>query len=299
MKYLMSIVALVMSLATYVNAQEKPDEVVTYKTIGDVTLSLHIFNPPNHTKTDKTPAIVFFHGGGWNGGKPSAFYRQSAYLASRGMVALSVEYRIKSVHGTSPFESVKDANSAMRYVRSHAQEFGIDPDKLAAGGGSAGGHLAAATATLKGFDESSDNLDISKRPSALVLFNPAYNTSAKDDRLEKAKRRMGAKAKGYSDDEIRKLLTSFSPLHNLHKDMPPATAFLGTADKLIPVADAKAFQSKMQALGVRSDLHLYEGQPHGFFNKVKYYETLLEADKFLTSLGYLSGEPTLKNSEQS
>ena len=83
-------------------------------------------------------------------------------------------------------------------------------------------------------------------------------------------------------------------MHNISENSPPTTVLLGTKDRLIPVATAKKFKRMMEDAGVRSDLHLYEGQPHGFFNKARFYETLLEADKFLTSLGYLKGEPTLK-----
>ena len=117
-----------------------PDEQKTYKKVGKVELQLHIFNPKGHKASDQRPAIVFFFGGGWSGGTPSQFYPQCEYLAKRGMVAISAEYRVKSRNGTSPLECVKDGNSAVRWVRSHAEELGIDPSKLAAGGGSAGGH---------------------------------------------------------------------------------------------------------------------------------------------------------------
>jgi acetyl esterase/lipase len=262
--------------------EAKPDSIIEYKIIGDVSLSLHIFNPPNHLKSNKTPAIVFFHGGGWKSGDASAFYRQSAYLASRGMVAISAEYRLKTTHGTTPAECVKDAKSAMRFVRSHASQFGIDPDMLAAGGGSAGGHIAAATGTVKGFNEDSDDLRISERPDALVLFNPVYDNSEK----------------GYGYSRVKDYWQAISPLHNLDKNTPPTVVFLGTKDKLIPVATAQHFQASMVKLWVRSDLHLYEDQPHAFFNKARYYETLLAADKFLTSLGYLKGQPTLQRADK-
>jgi dienelactone hydrolase len=71
--------------------------------------------------------------------------------------------------------------------------------------------------------------------------------------------------------------------------------FLGTNDNLISVATAEEYRERMKNAGVRCDLHLYEDQPHGFFNKERYYETLFEADKFLASLGYLEGPPTLQN----
>ena len=116
-----------------------------YKTIGDVKLKMHIFYPEDHKPTDKRPAIVFFYGGGWKGGSVGQFGNQSRYLASRGMVAMCAEYRTQNRHKTTPFECVIDGKSAVRWARKNAARLGIDPGKIAAGGGSAGGHVAAAT----------------------------------------------------------------------------------------------------------------------------------------------------------
>ena len=117
-----------------------PDKMVVYKRVDDVELKLHIFEPPDRQANKPVPAIVFFFGGGWVGGTPTQFYHQCDYLASRGMMAISAEYRIKSKHGTTPFECVADGKSAIRWVRANAERLGINPDKIVAGGGSAGGH---------------------------------------------------------------------------------------------------------------------------------------------------------------
>jgi len=252
-------------------AEITPDQIIEYKQVGDLKLTLHIFNPPDHKASDKTPAIVFFFGGGWKGGTPSHFYSQSQYLASRGMVAICADYRTEQNAGTTPVECVKDGKSAMRWVRSHAEQLGIDPDKLAAGGGSAGGHIAAAMATLKGFNEEGEDTSVSCKPSALVLFNPVFDNGPG----------------GYGYDRVSSYWKEFSPMYNLDKDVPPTLVQLGTKDQLIPVATAKAYKAKMEELGVRCDLILYEGQPHGFFNNAKYKETLQAADDFLLSQGYL------------
>ncbi len=254
----------------------KPDKKVPYKTVtakdgGKDELELHIFEPKGHKPGDKTPAIVFFFGGGWRGGTPAHFYPQSQYLASRGMVAICVEYRTAKSHGTSPQECVKDGKSAIRWVRKNASKLAIDPNRLAAGGGSAGGHVAAACGTVKGFNEPGEDTSISCVPNALVLFNPVYDNSSK----------------GFGNDRVKDYWQQFSPMHNIKKSTPPTIVFLGTKDKLIPVATAKKYKELMEKAGVRSDLHIYQGQKHGFFNKHKYKETLQEADKFLVSLGYL------------
>ena len=122
---------------TTVRAQDiKADQVQTYKKVGDIELKMHIFEPPRTTKRSGA-AVVFFFGGGWVGGSPSQFFPQCRYLASRGMVAMSAEYRVRSKHNTTPFEGVRDGKSAVRWVRFHAAEFDVDPSKIVAAGGSA------------------------------------------------------------------------------------------------------------------------------------------------------------------
>jgi len=252
-----------------------PDEKRVYKKVGEVELKLHVFNPEGHKPVDQKPAIVFFFGGGWNSGTPSQFYDQCDYLAKRGMVAISAEYRVKSRNKTTPMECVKDGVSAVRWVRAHAGELGIDPKRIAAGGGSAGGHVAAAVATTKGIVEEGEDESVSARPDALVLFNPVYDNGPE----------------GYGHSRVKKYWEKISPMHNLDKTTPPTIVFLGTKDRLIPVKTAEKYRDLMADAGVRSELFLYQGQAHGFFNKSKseesYEKTVKEMDKFLTSLGFL------------
>ncbi len=259
-----------------------PTTTVVYKTVGDTELRLHVFNPQDHQASDQRPAIVFFFGGGWKGGSTSQFYPHCEYLASRGMVAMSAEYRVQSRNKTTPRECVMDGKSAVRWIRQHAQELGIDPQRVAAGGGSAGGHVAAATGTTKGFEEEGEDLSISSHPDALVLFNPVYDNGPD----------------GYGHAHVKDYWEAFSPMHNIDESAPPTAVFLGKEDRLIPVETAQEYKRLMEVNGRRCDLHLYEGEPHGFFNyknTENYTNTVLEMDRFLASLGYLSGEPTLQN----
>lgn len=251
-----------------------PNKTLIYKKINEIKLELYVFNPEDHKPSDKHPAIVFFFGGGWNGGTPSQFYPHAEYLASRGMVAMCAEYRVKTRHNTSPRECVKDGKSCVRWIRQHAGDLGIDPTKIAAGGGSAGGHVAAATGTLNGFEEAGEDLSISSRPDALVLFNPVYDNGPG----------------GFGYDRVKEYWQAFSPMHNISATTPPTIVFLGTMDKHIPVKTAQAYKRLMEEKGHHCDLHLYEGQPHGFFNyrNIEHYtQTVSEMDRFLTSLGYL------------
>ena len=260
-----------------------PDETIVFKTVpGKVTdLKLHLFYPEGYDTGKPYPAIVLYFGGGWNGGNAAQFYIQAKYLASRGMVAICSDYRTRSSHGVVPYQCVEDGKAAMRHVRQHAGKLGIDPNRIAAGGGSAGGHVAAATATLDQFD-AGENLNVSCVPNALVLFNPVYDNGPD----------------GYGYDRVKEYWEVFSPMHNIDEDHPPTIVFLGDEDDLVPVSTAEAYQQQLRELGIQSELHVYPGAPHGFFNwnrdktpdKELFVATLTAADKFLASLGFLEGQ---------
>src|SRR6185503_17153828 len=149
-----------------------------YKRIGDANLAVHIFEPPG-AKSNRA-AIVFFFGGGWTGGSPGQFEQHCRHFASRGMVAMTADYRVNSRHGVKPVTCVADAKSCLRWIRSNAARLGIDPHRVVAAGGSAGGHLAAATATLPDFHQPGEDKAVSSVPDALVLFNPALVLAAMD-----------------------------------------------------------------------------------------------------------------------
>lgn len=249
-----------------------------YKKTPQGELTLHGFFPADWTATDRRPVIVFFFGGGWKNGSFTQFVPQAEYFAGRGIVALSADYRIESKHKTAPDAAVEDARSAVRWVRANAGKLGIDPDKLIAAGGSAGGHLAACTAYLDGFDAAGDPKE-SCSPNALVLFNPALNLSA-----------AGREIKGAGGSDLRKAL---SPNLFVKAGGPPAVIFFGTSDRLM--ATGKEYVGKAKELGLRAELYTAAGQPHGFFNRPPWLEaTAKQADEFLASLGYLTGGPTVK-----
>ncbi|MFH1707241.1 MAG: alpha/beta hydrolase [Planctomycetota bacterium] len=149
-------------------------EIIPFKTIGTTTLHMHVFRP-DASGTDRRPAVVFFFCGGWNGFNATKLYPQSEYLASRGMVCLNAEVRVRQ-HGTTPAECVTDGKSALRWARANAARLGLDPARLAAGGGSASGHVCASLATIDGFDDPADDRTISCVPDACSFSIPAWTS---------------------------------------------------------------------------------------------------------------------------
>lgn len=254
--------------------QAQSPEIITYKTLDTLELKLEIIKPPGFDQKSSYPTIIFFFGGGWNSGTTTHFEQQAQYLVKRGMIAVLADYRVKSRHQTSPFESLMDAKTAIRYLRKNAAKLGIDPNRIVASGGSAGGHLAAATATIEAYNESNDDLSVSCIPNALVLFNPVIDNGPG----------------GYGFERIGEDYLFFSPIHNIRKGVPPTIFFLGTNDDLIPVETGKYYKTVMEKVGSRCDLKIYEGGRHGFFNPRNpefFKSTLNETDIFLQSLGYL------------
>ncbi len=275
MKYLDKVIisSVFVVLATASLPAQGTDSIL-YKQVDSDSLYMLIDYPMAYDASKSYPAMIFFFGGGWKGGNTGQFEPHAKYFASRGMICFRVDYRVKSRQGTSPFESLKDAKSAIRYIRAHAMELGVNQDKIIASGGSAGGHLAAATAVIQGFNETGEDLSVSCIPDALVLFNPVFDNGPG----------------GYGYDRIGEAYKEFSPLHNISEGMPPAVVFLGTEDDLIPVETARYFETVMEKVGSRCDLFLYEGEKHGFFNYRNYEiykDTRDKADEFLISTGFL------------
>ena len=257
-----------------------------YKTIGDLRLNIYLFKPEDHRQTDKRPAIVFFFGGGWRSGSPAQFLNQCKTLASRGMIAAAADYRVASRHQSTILQSVQDAKSAVRWLRTNAVRLGIDPDRIAAGGGSAGGHLAACTGVISGLDESGEDLKISSRSNVLVLYNPALvlagvaGEEIKGSSLEALVKRAGTEPE------------RISPYHAIAPGAPPTIIFHGTADTTVPFRTIEIFAAAMKAAGNACKVVPFEGRTHGFFNfgrgdSSDYRAVLQETEVFLAEQGYL------------
>lgn len=273
------------SLLSFVAAAQKgrdlgdASEVYVYKKTNEAELRAFVYTPDDHDANATRPAIVFFHGGGWRSGSPSQFAPHCRLLASKGMVAVAVEYRLTRKHGVPAWKCLVDAKSAMRWVRAHAAELGIDPERIAVGGGSAGGHLAACIGLgVEDFDDERDDLSVSPAASAMVLFNPVLNLAKIPDRY------------GWHGKNLKA-----SPQDLVKPGAPPAIIFHGTADTTVPYTQAEQFEKTMNEAGNDCRLVGFEGAGHGFFNYGRgdgsdYVETTKMMVDFLDELGYITAD---------
>lgn len=230
-------------------ARLEPTRKLVYKTAGRRQLHLHVFEPENHAATDRRAAFLMIHGGGWTGGNARKFYPVADHLARRGMLAICLEYRLANARtGTTVFDCVRDGRSAVRHLRRHAAELGIDPDRIVVGGGSAGGHVAAGTALLP-FDEAGEATGISCVPNALVLLNPVIDTSEN----------------GYGRNKIGERWQELSPVEHVVPGLPPTIVFHSTQDTVTPFAGARLFHERALAAGADCELVVHEGGRHGYF----------------------------------
>jgi acetyl esterase len=259
---------------------------VVYNNAGDRELKLELIEPTTGDEgtgdQEKRPAIVFFHGGGWSGGNYSAFRSRARRFAAKGITGVLVEYRlIGRKPNDPPVVCIQDAKRAMRWVRSHAEELHIDPERIAACGSSAGGHLTACVGMLPGVDDPQDDLEVSSRANAMIMFCPVLDNGP-DGGYDGGP--------GYGHERCGPEWKKYSPAHHVTKEAPPALVMMGDNDHLIPVATLERFQKKMQEANARCDLHVFKGT-HSFASENGNGPKTIELiEKFLVSLEWLREE---------
>lgn len=252
----------------------KPDEIRIYKKVAGRELQMHVFRPQGWKASDKRGCYMVIHGGGWTGGVPQRMYPFAAHYAGQGLVSVSLQYRLHSAKtGVTVYDCVKDARSAVRHLRSHAAELGIDPRKIIVSGGSAGGHLAASTALFDKVNEQGEDTTLSTTPNALVLLFPVIDTSKE----------------GYGQAKIGDTWRDLSPVHQVRPGLPPTITFHGTGDTVTPFAGAKAFHEAMLKAGNTSVLDVHEGGVHGYLMREEalLQDTFRKTDAFLKKIGLL------------
>lgn len=250
--------------------QARPDAMWTYKEVDGMELKLSVFLPKGYESSNKKfPAFVVYHGGSWATGEASWHYPDCVYWAKRGMVAVSVDYRLSKRDGVKvPLECVKDAKSAIRFLRKNATRLKIDSDRIVAAGGSAGGQLAAATAMIGSPETNDSSYDtaISCIPNAVILYNPYFNCAAE-----------------------------LSPPNFIRENLPPVITFLGARDPAIPVESLLEFHNSYLKAGNASEYYVGNEGKHGFCNGRNprnpfFYWSLELEDAFLVKHGLLTGK---------
>jgi acetyl esterase len=272
----------VASFACDAAAQDKfdgaPGKTYVYKNSAGKPRQMEIFFPPNHDAAgSKVPGMILFHGGGWSGGTLAQFRVACEYFASRGLVCATAEYQMLGKGGEKQLPTgeskkrvcITDAKSAIRWLKQHADELGIDPNRIITGGGSAGGHISALATLNAGLNDPADLQEIDTHVVAYIWFNPAFTS---DDE---------------KDPEV-------DVLQHQTACLSPAIVFFGDKDNWKLGWDAA--HQHWKELGVKSiELQIAEGQKHGFFNKEPWRtECLRAADAFLVKHGLLAGVSPLK-----
>ncbi|MDR9854686.1 alpha/beta hydrolase [Paenibacillus sp. VCA1] len=247
----------------------------TYKSAGHRDLSLYIFYPEEHSAESEKPAILFFNGGSFGKGPltPAQFQHQAKYFSSIGLVAICVDYRNGHDEGFTPIQAICDVKSAVRWVRDHHAELGVNPNKIAVCGASAGGYITVSSHMFPEIDDEDNDTD--HRANALIVF------SAVMDGVDIMTRRY---------PELLDIAESLSPLHHIKPCLPPTLWMCGTADE--DCEQDQAFTARMNEAGNEIRFLTYEGMEHGFFNygrheNVYFEKTKREIEGYLREIHFL------------
>ena len=244
---------------------------LTYLETPEGPVQCHFFVPTDFQSGQRRPVVLFLHGGFWDGSMPTQFVPQCLHFASRGAIAIAAETRVGAIHGSGPIEALEDIKTLLGWLTEHAENFGVDPEKVVIGGASGGAFLALQEVLPKGAE---DSPTIS--PAALLLFSSVLDTTKSDI------------AKRFPDAKTAKKL---SPLRLIRKGLPPMILFHGKQDRVTPYADAQKFARVVKRKRNKVELIDFDKAEHSFFNfnvSDLYYElTLKAADRFLVDHGIL------------
>lgn len=249
----------------------KMEKDIAYIADGDEAQKLDIYLPEK--PADKPlPLIVHIHGGGWRAG--NKFPCPVMAMVLKGYAVASVEYRF-SQKAVFPAQ-IQDCQAAVRWLRAHSKQYNLDPERLGAVGGSAGGHLSALVGTAgdkKAFAPIGGHTDRSDRVQAVIdIYGPADFTTvvqqAAEDNNVKNIFQFNTPSDPYSgligtnlDDKPK--ADAVSPVHYVSADNPPFLILHGTHDALVPYAQSVQLEAALKAKGVPVWLQTLPGAGHG------------------------------------
>lgn len=281
-----TIVTEMQNYLTAVRDSRADHEVEIYKTDNSFNLEAHIFYPNDTLALERHPAIVIFHGGGWNSGNPSWAFERAKHFRDLGLVAIAAQYRLCNVHDITAIESMSDARALIMWMRQSATSLNIDPDRIVAYGWSAGAHLVSSAAI---FSESIPGNTINSIPDAMILVSPAVS-------LPKGKGWEGWKFNVFGANTT---VSSANPVEHVRVGLPPTIILQGQDDTVTPLDGVQQFHDLMLGYGNHCELFVYDGVGHLFTpntipdnrephpDKEVQGKAYDQADAFLKKLGYI------------
>ena len=275
----------------------KPDRRVTYETRGSNALTVSVFTPPDFDPATPRPALMIIHGGSWVSGAPDLFFAHSRYFAGRGLVVFDVDYRLAAAGGATLFNCIEDVQAALQYIRAHAKELGINPQRVAVAGDSAGGHLAACLGVAMPAAEM--GLDPKwERADAVILWNPEVDLTT----LAWAHGTPGipqaiASGPGANLSPAAKLRL-VSPIFHIGRGLPPCLIIHGTKDDCVSIEQSVRYEAAMKKADNACRLLTYEGVAHAFIlpqyaGEALAMRAMRDTELFLIEQGYLQGKPRI------
>jgi acetyl esterase/lipase len=242
---------------------------VTYGQVGTTALKLDVWLPAG---AGPFPAVVMIHGGGWEGGDKREFYGHIPNYLAQGVACFPISYRLS---GQAQYPAcVDDCCAAVRWVRAHAADYQVDPDRIAVLGGSAGGHLSLMVATAPTADTDVDSHGKKLKslvvaaagldgPMDMTVLATYQATTPEEQRNLAYAQAVAKKLLGGTPQEAPDKYVAASPISRVTADTPPALLLYGTKDTLVPPAQQTAMADKLKAAGVSVEVVPLEGQNHG------------------------------------
>ena len=249
-------------------AEITTEESIVYSKVGDRELLLDAYRP----KTEESrPAVLVVHGGAWRSGNRKQLRHYATSLTKMGFVCFAIDYRLAPEHKFPA--QIEDCRAAVRWIRSHASEYGVDAARLGAIGYSAGGHLVSLLGTT-GEPPGDDNGQVDTRLQAVVAGGAPTDFRWFPDDGDWAEFWMGGNLKAVPEKFKAASTAAF-----IDKDDAPTFFFNGTKDRLVPLVWTKPCFDALKAAGVKTELHTIEGAGH--LQAAAHEETLRKAFEFL------------------
>jgi len=251
--------------ATVIQAAGGEFEVVAHENLQYGTgagkpLHLDLYQPEGID--EPAPGLVFIHGGGWQGGRREDFRGLASDAARRGYVAVTITYRLVPEHLFPA--AVEDCKCAVRWLRAHAEKWNLDPDRIGAIGGSAGGHLAMMLGAMDeedGLEGEGGWAETSSRVQAVVSYVGPTDLTADYPQMS---RNIVERFIGGTKEDMPDSYRRASPITYVDADDPPMLLYQGTKDILVPYEQAFFMATALTKAGVPGRVEIIIGAGHGF-----------------------------------